>query len=126
LRLLRKSIVIGVASVAMLLATATGAHAGVDATSGDNDSAWMKFVHNGDYFIVCDTSGDLLEVYGKYRYVRIDGSEQTGEHRVATGVGTCYPFDHDFGEGRTVTFTACVDNPFLIPDSCHTWGVGRA
>ncbi|GIF77058.1 hypothetical protein [Asanoa siamensis] len=112
------------------LFAAGAAHAGEhsrNAYSGDQPGVIVYFIHKGDKFTVCDTEYDLMDVYGEYKYERIDGSQQQETHYLATGDGTCFTFDHNFGEDRTVTFRACVDQPVaLLPDLCYNWATGIA
>ncbi|MGW2296795.1 hypothetical protein [Streptomyces violaceorubidus] len=101
---------------ALLLAAPTTAHAGTD-ENASVFGALVFFRHDGDSFRVCDTLDDAWNVYARYEYIRIDGSIQTGRHYVSSGRGTCKDFDHNFGEGRPVRFTACVQNWVL--DYCQ-------
>ncbi|MEV8440796.1 hypothetical protein AB0425_25755 [Actinosynnema sp. NPDC051121] len=98
--------------------------AGTDAVSQVTGSK-ATFISYGDKFRVCDTSWDGWNAYVDYQYVRIDGSLQTGSHFVTTGDGTCGTWDHNFGEGRTVNFRACVEI-WPYPDICDDWRVGIA
>ena len=69
--------------------------------------------------------------YLNYRYVRVDGSVQTGTHWGAAGAGTPATFHHHFGTGRTVTFRVCVSgqhlfNPCSGTDGGENWTVAIA
>jgi len=122
---LRKAGVIAVAATAMILATGSSAYAGTDATSSVAGS-WSRFISVGDKFENCDTEADWLASYVEYQYVRKDGSLQTGSHYNPGNNGDCYIWDHDFGEGRTVWFRSCVDQPAWYTDTCDRWRTGIA
>jgi hypothetical protein len=106
----------------------TAAHAEADKVyvSTAYDHTYAEFHSDGDYFYLCDTSFDFLEVYLNYRYVKVDGTLQTGTHRNLGDFGDCMYFDHNFGEGRLVQFQACVDNITPIADYCDIWQKGYA
>jgi len=112
-------------SGAVVLGTAGAAQAGTDAVS-QASGAKVTFVSYGDKFKVCDTSWDGMQVYNEYKYVRKDGTVQHDEEYNNLGDGTCVTYDHDFGEGRSVTFRACIDFPAVVPDLCAPWAVGIA
>lgn len=113
------------AVMAMILVTGNSAHAGTDATSSIPGS-WSRFISYGDKFENCDTAEDLLISYVAYQYVRIDGSLQVGSHYNPGSNGDCSVWDHDFGEGRTVWFRSCVDEPAWFEDRCDRWRTGIA
>jgi hypothetical protein len=124
MRFLGKATLAVTTCVAMLFAGAGIASAGVDEDAHIIGSL-VFFKSDGDFFTVCDTLDDGWNVYAKYEYIRIGGSIQTGEHYVTTGKSTCANFDHNFGEGRPVRFTACVQNWFV--DYCQEpWSTGVA
>lgn len=116
MKLRKKVIAAWVIAAAMIFAAPTTAHAGTD-ENASTFGALVFFKHDGDYFRVCDTLDDGWNVYARYEYIRIDGSTQAGRHYVSTGLSTCRNFDHNFGEGRPVRFTACVQNWVL--DYCQ-------
>lgn len=118
-RLARAGLVAATATM-LVMATGTSASAGTDATSSTKGS-WSRFISYGDKFENCDTAQDWLTSYVAYQYVRKDGSLQTGEHYNPGGHGDCWTWDHDFGEGRTVWFRSCVDQPFGFEDTCDRW-----
>ncbi|MEV8440797.1 hypothetical protein AB0425_25760 [Actinosynnema sp. NPDC051121] len=113
------------ATAVLGLATATGAQAGTDAVSTVTGS-WSRFISYGDKFENCDTEGDWMTSYVDFQYIRIDGSLQTGTHYNPGNNGDCFQWDHDFGEGRTVWFRSCVDQPAPFPDTCDRWRTGIA
>lgn len=123
MRALRRAAVVLAAAMALLVGHATSAAAGISATSV-TIGGYAVFQDYGDKFIVCDKVEDGWSVYVEYTYIRIDGSEQSGTHYNSNGYNTCFMFDHDFGEGRTVNFRACTDRWVL--DSCDNWRVGVA
>ncbi|MGW5852768.1 hypothetical protein ACWFQ8_33520 [Streptomyces sp. NPDC055254] len=122
-----KSIVMAAAAAGsvLMLAIAPSAWAGTDATS-ETSGAKAKFISYGDKFTVCDTSWDTFQPYVEYKYIRKNGSLQQEEHWNGNGDGTCVTWDHDFGEGRSVTFRACVGIPGVPIDPCDDWKIGIA
>ncbi|MEV8440795.1 hypothetical protein AB0425_25750 [Actinosynnema sp. NPDC051121] len=124
MKILTRSLAVGAVTALTALSTATVAQAGTDAVSGNDSGAKVTFISYGDKFRVCDTEWDFFQVYNEYKYIRVDGSVQHDKEYVNTGDGTCATYDHNFGEGRSVTFRACVETP--IYDSCHPWVVGIA
>ncbi|MEU4420185.1 hypothetical protein AB0F81_06135 [Actinoplanes sp. NPDC024001] len=121
-------------------ATAAGSGAGMgvrgqDALARvyDADSRVLAegyFESTGDAFAVTKKAGDGRP-YVEYRYVRLDGTLRDGTHWGSDTTGRTVRFDHDFGEGRTVTFRVCV-RPGYGADSCsgtefgENWTVGHA
>lgn len=122
---LRRSLLVTATVGAVVVATGGAAYAGTDATARMT-GARVQFISYGDKFKVCDTEADLWIVYNEYKYVRKDGTLQHDREYNQLGSGTCVTYDHDFGEGRTVTFRACLDLPSVVPDSCTDWEVGIA
>lgn len=112
------------AAAAVLIGASTGAYAGADGVSSVTGS-WSRFISYGDKFENCDTADDWMTSYVEYQYVRIDGSLQTGTHRNPGNSGDCFSWDHNFGEGRTVWFRSCVDQP-LVADRCDIWRTATA
>jgi hypothetical protein len=100
----------------------------------DQDSELLatgRFDADGDAFTVTKRSAGTGRPYLEYRYVRIDGTLQTGTHQGATEVGAAVRFPHDFGEGRRVTFRVCVTgahgfNPCSGTDDGENWTIGIA
>ena len=125
MKVIRKLAVVAAAAGAVVLGTAGSAYAGTDATAYANSFAKVSFVSYGDKFVVCDTATDGMQVYNEYRYIRIDGTVQEGIEYNNLGNGSCVTYDHNFGEGRSVTFRACVDVPWVL-DTCSGWKVGVA
>jgi hypothetical protein len=126
-------LILAAASSAAILAFVTApnaAHAADEEdrvyTSSIYDHAYAEFHSDGDYFYLCDTSFDFLEVYLEYRYIKVNGTLQTGTHRNPGSFGDCLYFTHDFGEGREVRFRACVDNVTPVADDCDAWRRGVA
>ncbi|WP_406070447.1 hypothetical protein [Micromonospora sp. NBC_01638] len=115
--------VVAAAAAATILVTGSSAYA--DASSSVAGS-WSRFISYGDKFENCDTAEDGLISYVAYEYVRIDGSLQTGSHYNPGSNGDCSQWDHNFGEGRTVRFRSCVDQPAWFADTCDKWRTGVA
>jgi hypothetical protein len=124
MKILKKAALVGAAATAIVLGVAGSAQAGTDAFSDANNGT-VKFVSYGDKFVVCDTFADGLSVYNEYKYIRIDGTVQHDVEYNNGGSGTCATYDHNFGEGRSVTFRACLDVPYFV-DTCGGWRVGIA
>jgi hypothetical protein len=120
----KKAFVVIASAAALVMGFATTASAGTDAVSQRGDT-YAKFISYGDKFKVCDKATDGFDAYVEYKYVKVNGVTQHEEHHVGTGSGTCATFDHNFGEGRSVTFRACVAVPGFI-DPCDGWKVGIA
>lgn len=83
------------------------------------------FHHHGDRFDLAKWSRYGHRPYLDYRYVRVDGTTQTGRHRGVSRVGMHMLFDHNFGEGRGVWFRVCVQVSWAF-DPCSGWSVGYA
>lgn len=123
MRRLHRASVVGASAAALLLGFASSASAGITNTSSV-EGGYAIFQDYGDKFVVCDTALDGWSVYVTYTYIRKDGTEQRGTHYNTAGNDTCRTFDHDFGEGRTVNFRACLD--WWLPDLCDDWRTGVA
>jgi hypothetical protein len=80
-----------------------------------------SFIHDGDWFEICDRRKDNLPVAVRFSYIRKNGTIQRGIHWHTAGVegygnrapnGAHYPGcsygNHNFGETRSVWFHACV------------------
>ncbi|MEV6302922.1 hypothetical protein AB0M02_26140 [Actinoplanes sp. NPDC051861] len=111
--------------------TPTAAAADALATVYDQDSralAQARFVAAGDSFTLVKLAGAGRRVFVEYRYVRKDGSLQTGTHWGPDAVGGTARFDHDFGEGRAVEFRVCVEAAGLCSgtDEGENWTKGHA
>jgi hypothetical protein len=122
---MRRLLIICAASLTLVLGAATAAYAGTNGGSSTPGSL-ATFFHDGDRFEICDTAGDTLLAYMDYQYVRLDGSLQTGTHYNPGSAGECTDYDHNFGEGRTVWFRACVDWPWPFDDECDRWRTATA
>ncbi|WP_433308793.1 hypothetical protein ACQP0U_18805 [Micromonospora sp. CA-269861] len=122
---LKRPLVVTATTAAVLVGTGGIAQAGTDRVA-TMSGAKVTFTSYGDSFSVCDTETDGLNVYNEYKYIRKDGSLQHDLEYNGLGSGTCASYDHDFGEGRSVTFRACLDMPGIIPDPCSNWAVGVA
>ncbi|MEU8244367.1 hypothetical protein AB0C07_39435 [Actinoplanes missouriensis] len=85
--------------------------------------AEAHFASTGDAFHVTKQSADGGRAYVQYRYIRVDGTFQSGTHRGRDTVGVTVTFDHDFGEGRKVLFRVCVEAPG--DDYCSGTGDGE-
>ena len=125
MRTIGKLSVVAAAATATILATGTSAYAGTDAVSEVRGSS-SRFISYGDKFENCDTEPDGLIAYVAFEYVRIDGSLQTGSHYNPGSSGDCTQWNHNFGEGRTVRFRSCVDQPAWLTDTCDRWRSGVA
>ncbi|WIM93209.1 hypothetical protein ACTOB_005181 [Actinoplanes oblitus] len=69
--------------------------------------------------------------YVEYRYVRVNGTVQTGTHEGVAKSGIPVRFEHHFGAGRRVTFRVCVTgahdfNPCSGTDDGENWTVAIA
>jgi hypothetical protein len=122
-------------SVAVAPGAATAA-AGQDALARVYDEnsrvlAEAYFESTGDSFAVTRRAGAGERPYVEYRYVRKDGTLREGTHWGSGTVGETVRFDHNFGEGRTVTFRVCM-RAGHGPDACsgtefgENWTVGTA
>lgn len=121
-----KAFAVGAAAVAMTMGFTTSAFAGTNVTANIKDSAKATFYHAGDYFKLCDTSSDGGDPYVEFRYTSASGNQKNGRHDWDGGSGTCSgKFAHDFAEGRSVLFRACLNMP-VIPDPCSIWRTGVA
>lgn len=123
MRRAQRAIAVAAFALALVLGSAHSASAGVTATSVVA-GGYVVFQDYGDKFVVCDNEPDGWNMYVNYVYIRKDGTEQRGSHYNTSGFNTCRTFDHNFGEGRTVNFQACVD--WWLPDPCDDWRVGVA
>jgi hypothetical protein len=100
----------------------------------DRDSrllAEARFDARSDSFAVTRQAGSGGRAYLEYRYVRTDGTLQTGTHTAGREPGETVRFVHDFTAGRTVTFRVCVSgaHPFnacSAGDDGENWTVGIA
>ncbi|WP_406070449.1 hypothetical protein [Micromonospora sp. NBC_01638] len=125
MRSLKRPLVVVATTAAVLVGTAGTAQAGTDRVA-TGPGAKVTFTSYGDSFKVCDTETDGLTVYNEYKYIRKDGTVQHDYEYNGLGNGTCATYDHNFGEGRSVTFRACADLPGPLPDPCSAWVVGIA
>lgn len=122
---LKRPLVVTATTAAVLVGTGGIAQAGTDRVA-TAPGAKVTFTSYGDSFKVCDTETDGFNVYNEYKYIRKDGTVQRDLEYNGLGSGTCATYDHNFGEGRSVTFRACQDLPGIIPDACGSWAVGVA
>ena len=88
--------------------------------------AEAHFESTGDSFAVTKRADVEGRPYLEYRYVRKDGTQRAGVHRGSATVGETVRFDHDFGEGRTVTFRVCVLDSCSGTELGENWTVGHA
>jgi hypothetical protein len=101
--------------VALVMMAPVGlAPSGVSSTAQvfDQDSrllAEARFDASEDTFALAKSSAAGGRAYLEYRYVRTDGTVQTGTHWVGRQAGESARFAHDFGEGRKITFRVCVE-----------------
>jgi hypothetical protein len=126
MKLLGRITVVLAAGLAVLLGTSAAAHADTKDVISSISGAWGRFNSYGDSFDVCDTEADFVLAYLEFRYIRIDGSLQTGTHYVPGDAGDCENFDHNFGEGRTVWFHVCTDQVWPFDDKCDRWWTATA
>ncbi|GAA2706740.1 hypothetical protein Apa02nite_032690 [Actinoplanes palleronii] len=105
-----------------------------DARIYDRDSrllAEARFDAAGDTFTVTKRSADGGRAYLEFRYVRVDGTVQTGRHQGPATADASVSFGHDFGEGRRLTFRVCVTeehgfNPCSGTADGENWTVAYA
>ncbi|WP_229075964.1 hypothetical protein [Actinoplanes sp. DH11] len=107
----------------------TAGTGGIDvvATVYDPDSrvlADAAFRSYGDRFALTKRATGGGRPYLEYRYLRLDGSLQTGVHHGLDTVDAIVTFDHDFGEGRKVMFRVCV-TATRGADLCSAAGDGQ-
>jgi hypothetical protein len=106
--------------VALVMMTTVGfAPTAVSSTAQvfDQDSrllAEARFDAGEDTFALTKSSAVGGRAYLEYRYVRTDGTPQTGTHRGGRQAGDAVRFDHDFGEGRKITFRVCVEGEYAF------------
>ncbi|MFC7529831.1 hypothetical protein [Actinoplanes sp. GCM10030250] len=103
----------GAASAKTGMAPGAASAKGLDALASVYDEnsrvlAEARFASAGDTFTLIKLADHGSQVYAEYKYVRKDGTLQTGTHRGPALVGVPARFDHDFGEGRAVEFRVCV------------------
>ncbi|BCY10440.1 hypothetical protein [Actinoplanes sp. L3-i22] len=100
----------------------------------DRDSrllAEARFDARSDSFAVTKQAGSDGRAYLEYRYLRTDGTLQTGTHAASREPGETVRFPHDFTAGRTVTFRVCVSGEHAF-NACsagadgENWTVGIA
>lgn len=104
------------------------------ATAYDENSrvlAEARFESLGDAFTLTKRADHGSRVYAEYKYVRTDGTLQTGTHWGPGDVGTAARFDHDFGENRAVEFRVCVEIEYAADrcsgtDQGENWTKGHA
>jgi hypothetical protein len=115
------------AALAVMLGAAIGAQADSykSAVFNGHRVGLAGFQSYGDWFEVCDEEKDNLPVGVRFSYIRKDGTRQTGSHWHEAGVDGlgnrapegnfrrrgCSYGNHNFGEGRSVWFQACVIHP---------------
>ncbi|WP_328469481.1 hypothetical protein OHA21_01955 [Actinoplanes sp. NBC_00393] len=122
-------IAVGLAPSAAAAAPAQDAIARVyDANSRVLAEAW--FHSATDSFALTKRTDHGSRVYLEYEYIRKNGTVQEATHWGSGTVGETVRFDHNFGEGRRVTFRVCVhvENSF---DPCsgndrENWTIGHA
>ncbi|MFJ9742707.1 hypothetical protein [Streptomyces sp. NPDC101166] len=124
MKLHKKVLGVGMATVALSIPLMGTAFAGQDALSSTHGAS-AHFINVGDKFEVCDLAFDGNTAKVEYEYVRKDGTLQKGSHSATVDSGNCSMFDHDFGEGRKVKFRAVVQIPFW-PDVTGPWKTGIA
>lgn len=122
--------------VAMIAATMGFAPSAVSSTAQvyDQDSeliAEARFDAGDDTFAVTKHVAGGGRAYLEYRYVRADGTLQTGTHSASDTVGETIRFGHDFAAGRKVTFRVCVAgesafNACSAGDDGENWTIGIA
>ncbi|WP_436533948.1 hypothetical protein [Actinoplanes sp. HUAS TT8] len=122
--------------VAVMAATAGFAPSAVSSTAQvfDRDSELLAEAHfdaGDDTFAVTKHVAGGGRAYLEYRYVRADGTLQTGTHTAADAAGQTVRFGHDFTAGRTVTFRVCVSgehgfNPCSAGADGENWTIGIA
>ncbi|MFI1991927.1 hypothetical protein [Actinoplanes sp. NPDC020271] len=122
--------------VAIIAATMGFAPAAVSSTAQvyDRDSellAEARFDAGNDTFAVTKLEAGGGRAYLDYRYVRGDGTLQTGTHSASEVAGQTVRFGHDFEAGRKVTFRVCVAgergfNACSAGDDGENWTIGVA
>lgn len=93
--------------------------------------ASARFDASDDSFTVTKHVAGGGRAYLEYRYVRGDGTLQTGTHSASDSVGETVRFPHDFTGGRQVTFRVCVAgehtfNACSAGDDGENWTIGVA
>ncbi|RAK24709.1 hypothetical protein B0I29_13714 [Actinoplanes lutulentus] len=88
--------------------------------------AEAHFVSAGDSFRLTKRSSDGGRAFVQYKYIRTDGTFQSGEHRGPSTAGASATFDHDFGEGRKILFRVCVDDYCSGTGDGQNWTIGYA
>jgi hypothetical protein len=121
---------------AVIAATLGFAPSAVSSTAQvfDRDSELLAEGHfdaGDDSFTVTKHVAGGGRAYLEYRYVREDGTLQTGTHSTGGAAGETARFSHDFTAGRTVTFRVCVAgelgfNACSAGDDGENWTIGIA
>ncbi|WP_433831703.1 hypothetical protein ACQP2E_14205 [Actinoplanes sp. CA-015351] len=88
--------------------------------------AEARFVSAGDSFRLTKWSSDGGRAVVQYKYIRTDGTFQSGEHLGPSAAGVSVTFDHDFGEGRKIVFRVCVDDYCSGTGDGQNWTIGYA
>lgn len=117
-------------AAAALLGFVTPAIAGHNATASAYVDgklvARAKFVAGADRFEVTKVSHTVgHRAYVEYKYIRVDGTVQEGQHWGVSRVGVAVPFDHNFAKDRKVAFRVCVQVSLGF-DPCSDWEIGYA
>jgi hypothetical protein len=117
------ALVAALAATAALLFTAAPAQANtnVSVSFDGHIRGLATFIPSGDWLRICDRRKDNLPVAVRFSYIRKNGTRQTGTHWHTAGVDGlgnrgpegerrkgCSYGNHNFGEGRSVWFQACV------------------
>lgn len=97
------------------------AFAGSNGPVASTDGSTAQWMHQYDYFNICDTDADGDWVYVEFYY---SGSGGNLKLNWTGGANTCVARGYNIGEGKTVHYRSCQDDAFN--DTCSGWKSGVA
>lgn len=113
---MRRMLVLGAFTSTLMVVSGVAA---AETWTRSTDGSAVTFNNNisggNERFHVCDTSPDGNAVYVQWTY-----NGDSGKEEFHGGYPNCTNFDHNWLEGKTVTFKSCEDRNNW-PDDCSSW-----